>query len=100
MNDIRNPKIKIVKEYGKEVVQIHDQMTMNIEGRLAIRLIEAYGLIAADKDSENSERQLLSPEEVVDRAFKIANLTINKIIESKLYVEIPEIPTIETDTDK
>ena len=71
-------------------------MAFKEEAKLALRMIETYGMVAVDKpfhveDGSSITAKLLTPEQVVDRAFAIAELTMDKIIEKELYVELPDI---------
>lgn len=59
----------------------------NLNGVIAISLIERWGLVAAEPDGESSngmqKGKLISEKDLVERAFRIAQLTVDNLYDKK-----------------
>ncbi|MBD1602282.1 hypothetical protein [Pseudomonas typographi] len=66
----------------------------NWQARIALGLIDRFGLIAAEPDGfDEAGRQkgrVLSPEEVVTRAFSIAELAVKEIADRGWLIPVDE----------
>ncbi len=75
-------------------VSLHEGEHPTLKGRLAIRLAEHFGIVAADISLQEdragrSKLRLLEPHEVVDRAITIADLLVDELRERGDIVTIP-----------
>lgn len=64
-------------------MMIHERDQVDMTGRLAIRLVEHFGVVAGKPGPEDSKGRstldLLSPDEVVDRAYDIAKSLVARL---------------------
>lgn len=75
----------VVDEYNIRRAQVilHDTEMPNFEGRLAINLVERWGMVAGATDEEDSQGRakitLQPPEKVVERACATAQLLLAEL---------------------
>ena len=83
-------KSTIINKYGIQAV--HESEHFELEGALAVVMIERWGMIAAVEDGEDSsgrsKLRALTPEELVTRAFDTAKLAMARAREAGLVLEI------------
>ena len=72
---------------------VHDREYLPFEGRLAVQLLERFGMIAGRPDGEDSAGRrasaLLSPQEAVTRSVEMASLMAKALREKGLVVLMP-----------
>ena len=72
---------RVVKKYNEPHCLINENEHPELEAKMAISFIEKWGMISGMDDGEDSSgRQkirMATPEEVVERAFQIAKLTMD-----------------------
>jgi len=85
-------------EYDKDrpKLSIHETEHIELIGKFMLNLIERWGMVAGDEDGEDStgrqKSRLMTPEELVDRAYLTAILTFEKM-RTKGFIKI--FPTID-----
>jgi hypothetical protein len=81
------------------MVTIHALEHPIAEARYAMQLAERFALIAADDDGEDSagrqKLRLSTPEEVVDRACKIAHLMYVEIRDRNWMLPVEDYATVQ-----
>ena len=82
------------------IMQLHDTEMVKPEGRFAMALVDRWGMVQGNtptsEDSAGRAMQELMPvQEVVDRAFEMANLTFKTIREKGLMLDLPTIAIME-----
>jgi len=92
-------KSKITNLYESKKVTVYDREEFEREARMAVILIERWGMIAATPDGEDSagrqRLRLQTPDELVDRAFTVAALTFKKARDKGFVHLSPELPEPE-----
>lgn len=82
-------------------VVVHDREYLGLEGRLAVQLLERFGLVAAKEGGEDSSgRQafaLLPPVEAVERSITMAQLMAARLRERGLVAMMPSIAEAKSD---
>jgi hypothetical protein len=80
-------------------VAFNEAFMADQEGRMAMALIERWGMIAGKTDGQDetgrAKLELLSPEEVVDRAFETAHLAFKALHDRGLMIPVPTFEEIE-----
>jgi hypothetical protein len=99
-------KVRITSSRGygdKEVVVYHSE-SPDYEAALAFSFIERWGMVTAVPDGEDSagreKARLLTPSEVVDRAFMIAALALAEARKRDLMQTLPDLNEINAAQDK
>lgn len=76
------------------ISRFYDTHALTMEARIAVGMIERWGAVAGTTDGEDSAgRQrfrLVTPEELVARAFDTARLVIAEAVTRGLLVETPQ----------
>lgn len=89
--------------YGERTVKVYDTEVPTLEARLAINLIERWGAVSATPDGEDSAgrqaARLLTPVEVVTRAFEIASAAMDEIEARGLMLKLPDLNEINAERD-
>lgn len=85
--------------FGDNVgVSKHETEDVEREGFLAISLIEKWGMVAGQPEGEDSAgrsiTRLQTPEELIDRAFTVAELAFARLREKGLIHQLPTIKEI------
>ena len=79
---------------GGTRIEIVRKVVPSTEAELAIEFIARWGMVAAEPDGEDTAgRQKLkpmSPEQVVDRALRVAELACQRFEEKGWYLHLPE----------
>jgi len=82
-------------------IKIHDTEAPNFEGNLALSLIERWGMVQGADGGEDSTGRahitLMPPEEVVDRAIKVARLTTARLRDEGWMLNLPTIAEMENE---
>jgi hypothetical protein len=80
-------------------IKIHDTEVWTLEARLAMSLVERWGMVAAAPDGEDSagraKGRLQSPEELVSRACRAAELVAAECRARGWFVEAPSWAEVE-----
>lgn len=95
-----NVEYKILDQFERGVsVQVHDREVLGLEGKLALTLIEKWGMVLSVPDGEDTAgRQklgLMPPSEVVARAFETARLATAKLYGRGLVTVLPSLDEAE-----
>jgi hypothetical protein len=89
----RDTIVLIGNQFDYERVIIHRTQALDSVGEAALRLIERFGLMAADTDGEDSagrqKGKLMPPSEVVQRCFDIAEMFLIEAIKRDHIVDVP-----------
>ena len=84
---------RVIKKYNEPHCLINENEHPELEAKMAISFIEKWGMISGMDDGEDSSgRQkirMATPEEVVERAFQIAKLTMDKARKDRLIHNAP-----------
>jgi len=87
---------KIESGYRAGEVFIYQTKYPSLRARLAIDLLERWGLVASRTDGEDSagrqQIELMAPAEIVGRACNIADLAISEMEARGWLLEVP-VPT-------
>jgi len=90
-------------QYGELKGEVHQTQMPDFKGKLALKLIEQWGLVTAIPDGEDSKgRQkgaLESPEELVARAIKAADIAIDQMKELGWLTPVPVLYDFLLDDD-
>lgn len=82
------------KKYGEVGVMTISDEVENFQAKLALQFISRWGMIAGIDDGEDSsgraKSRLLSPEEVVKRAFDTAEAATKEIEKRNMWLKIEE----------
>lgn len=93
---------RITKMFGKEEVSISKTEVHSDEANLAFSLIERWGMVAAQADGEDAagrqKLRLMTPEELVERAFITAHLAFEESRARELALDLP-IPSSTVEED-
>lgn len=92
---MKEPRIEILKRFGeKEVVISHVQM-LRKEAELVAAFIERWGMVAGQPDGEDTagrhKLRLSTPEELVTRAFEIAEVFFAEAEKRGYVLDLPQI---------
>ena len=72
---------RIASKFNTNSVVLHETEIFEQEAKIAIDLITRWGMVAAIEDGEDTagrqKLRLMSPLELVNRAFETANLTMS-----------------------
>lgn len=83
----------------RRMMLVHDREYLGLTGRIAVRLVEHFGVVAAKYDGEDSAgRSALvqqEPEEVVDRAVRTAELLVDRLRANGHIETVPSIRDAE-----
>ena len=86
----------------KDVLLFHTEHPDTVAS-FAMALIEKHAMIAANGDGEDSsgraKLRLQTPEELVERSFRIAELTMEKARSTGHMVALPDLTEINADID-
>ena len=89
------------KHRGTETL-IADTEILQEKAQLTRRLVEHFAIIAASPDGEDSsgrqQCRMMTETEVVERAFKIADLTWAKFREQDLIMDVPAPPEVSDES--
>lgn len=99
-------KTRITTKHGayddKEVLLFHTEHP-DVVASFAMNIIEKHAMVAADGDGEDSsgraKLRLQTPEELVERSFRIAELTMEKARSTGHMVALPDLNEINADVD-
>ena len=84
-------------------VLYHESETPEQEAKLALLFLERWGMVMGEPDGEDSAGRsrvrLATPDELVDRAFAIAHLAMDKARSTGLIHQGPTLADLEK-TDK
>jgi hypothetical protein len=91
---------KIVSQYEDTPrIAIHEPEHPNFEARLAINLLERWGLVAAESDGEDAsgraKLRLSTPEELSKRACDVAAQTTAELRKRGWILELPSQSKID-----
>ena len=92
---------KAVKPYSNEdkKILVHENERPEAEAQMAFAFIERWGLAMGAPDGEDSagrqRLKLMPPEELVDRAFTIAHLAIDRARSTGLIHQGPKMADLE-----
>lgn len=99
MREFKVVKPRYYDEGDMPKVQLHDTEHPNFEGSLALALVEKWGMVQGTDGGEDSTGRahitLMPPEEVVDRAVKVASLTAARLRKEGWMVNLPTIAEME-----
>lgn len=83
--------------YNTEV-KINNRQQPNQQARMALALVERWGMVAGMPDGEDStgraKLRLSTPEELADRAVAASYAIYNKIEANDWFIMIPDLETI------
>ena len=100
-NSNKYTEIKKKTRYCNESIVIHDKLIADSRGRLAISLIERWGLIMAKDDGEDTagrhKVKALPADEVVKAACDIAKEVFREFKRRDWMLAVPDINTDEED---
>lgn len=89
------------KNIKEKEVMIYETEVPNMEGRLAIVLVEKWGLVAGDTGNEDSTGRakvdLMPPAELAIRACDIAESIYKELRSRNMIVSIPDLNEINKD---
>ena len=90
---------RIQKEFNSDKkVTIFDTITLSLEGRFTANLLEKWGMVAAKMNGEDSSGRarmaLLTPEEVVNRAFEVTALFFKQAKGLGFLINLPDLNSI------
>jgi hypothetical protein len=94
-----------MKQYWN-VLGLDNSIILEMRARLAWKMIDHYGIVSCATDKEDSQGRarldLLSPEQVVNRAFAIADVFVSRCEEREAIREttLEEVITVEETTQK
>lgn len=93
-------EVKAYPPYGSKFsVAVHDTEYPNFEGRLALKLVEHFGVVCATDAGEDSagrhQLRLMEPHDVVVRACEIAELMTNALRNRAWFVQAPSLEECE-----
>ncbi len=94
---------KVAKHYPHDTLGIlwHQNEKAEAEANLAFVFIEHWGMVAGEIDGEDSagrqKLRLLTPEEIVDRAFIIAHTAIDRARSLGLIHQGPKLTDLSDD---
>lgn len=99
-------QVAITEEFGRNSLKritIHDTEVLGAEARLAVTLIERWGLVTGKIDGEDSSGRAVlkecSPSEVVQKACETADLAMKSFRERGWLVVAPDISELHRKTD-
>jgi hypothetical protein len=98
----QNTEIKILRQYG-DVPRpvVHEREHPNFEARLAVNLLEKWGMVAAEPDGEDSagraKLRLSTPQELAVRACNVASETAAEIRKRGWFVSVPTWAEMEAE---
>lgn len=100
-----NAGVRIRRErYGDTTVAIFQKETVDQEGAFAFALIERWGMVAAKGDGEDSSGRaklaLMTPQELVERAFETVRLAWQEARKRGLMVDCPDLNELNAERDK
>lgn len=94
-------KSRIVTKYGvndKKYVEIYETQTPTLEGKLALDFITRWGMVASVEDGVDqtgrAKFRLLTPSEVVERAFDTADIAATCLRERGWMVDLPDLEEV------
>lgn len=99
---MRNPSIafRTRKRYGETERTVDETHMLDLTGRIALRLVEHFGLISGFPDGEDKAGRakigLLPPPQVVERACDIAALFVAETQKRGWIHEVPAPPADPT----
>lgn len=74
--------LETIDRTGTKKLELHEADIPNAKAKLAMDLVERWGMVAAKEDGEDSagrqKLRLSSPAELVDRAIDVADLLIER----------------------
>src|SRR5262252_4506659 len=83
----------IIDSYGEPKITIHESQAPNFEARIALSLVERWGLVAADVDGEDtagrSKLRRLTPHELTRDACETAAGLVAEFERRGWMVELP-----------
>lgn len=90
-------RVHFPREYDYDTpapkIEINERERLTLESILAVGFIEKWGMVAGEPDGEDSagraKLRLSTPEEVVARAFKMAELTVQTARDKGLVLITP-----------
>lgn len=96
----------VAEEYGRNSAKkfvVHETEILNQEARIALALIERWGMVTAEEGGEDSAGRArlrkTTPEEVVDRACSIANGAMDEFRKRGWVVAGPDVSELLRTTD-
>ncbi len=99
-------QVGIFDEYGRNSMRklvVHDTEHPGMEARLALVLIERWGMVAGEPDGEDStgraKLKLSTPEQVIDRACSTAALALEAFRARGWMVDGPDIAELHKADD-
>lgn len=101
----QNTEIKILRQYEDSPRPVvHETEHPSFEARLAVTLLEKWGMIAAEPDGEDSagraKLRLSTPQELAARACNVASETTAEIRKRGWFVPIPTWAEMEAEIEK
>jgi len=89
-------QVKVQDKYrGQKGMFVHNTELLEDEAKMAVDMVLRWGMVAVEPDGEDSlgraKMRLTTPEELVERAFTVANLMFSKARASGLMFEAPHI---------
>lgn len=101
----RKTEIKISRQYEDAPRPVvHETECPNFEAKLAISLLEKWGMVAAEPDGEDSARRaklrLSTPQELAVRACNVASETAAEIRKRGWFVPVPTWAEMEAEVQK
>jgi len=83
-------KQKAIRKYGR--IEIDSTHVENFRAKIAIGLVERFGMIAGREDGEDTagrqKARMLSPKEVVTRACDMADMLVNEFESRRWLLEV------------
>jgi hypothetical protein len=95
---------KVRDRFNDKSLFVHETELLEQEARIALDMIVKIGFATAIDDGEDTtgrhKLKLMTPEEVVERAFKISSLFMATAREKKLTYNAADISAFETPVNK
>lgn len=96
-------RIESAHSFGKKKITMYETEVPTEEARFAFALLERWGMVAAreaGEDSAGRQQMALTPvNEVVDRAFALAQRAFTVARDNGLMVDIPDLNEINREAD-
>lgn len=90
-----------IRSLGRDTYEIHESVQPDAVARVACALLEKWGMVAAVEDGEDSagrqKLRLMSPEELVKRAFDTAEGFMAMARDTDHLLILPPIEEVEED---